>query len=82
MAKPDPDQWTENDAVKLRTFISDHPKFLRILAKRRPAIKGDTMEARAVTGSDVKGFLDCIDEIEKMQRADYQGDKPAGFVET
>lgn len=76
----DPDSWNQSDAVQLRTYIASHPKFIRVLAKRRPKIDGDTMEARAVTGSDVKGFLDCMDAIDALQRDPNADNENADFI--
>jgi hypothetical protein len=76
----DPDTWTIADAVALRSFVSENPKFIRVLAKRRPKIEGDTMESRAVTGSDVKGFLDCMDVIDALQRDPDATNENAGFI--
>lgn len=76
----DPDAWSQSDAVKLRNYILEHPKFMRVLAKRRPKIEGSTMEARAVTGSDVNGFLACMDTIEALQRDPDILSEDAGFI--
>lgn len=80
MAQPDPDTWTQNDAITLREYTSKNPKFLRVLAKRRPKIEGNTMEARAVTGSDVNGFLSALEAIDSMQRDPNAGTESAGFL--
>jgi len=79
-APTDPDNWNQSDAVKLRSFIMENPKFIRVLMKRRPKIEGDTMEARAVTGSDVKGFLDCMDAIDSLQRDPEASNEDAGYI--
>lgn len=77
----DPDQWTQDDAIKLRDYIASHPKFLRVLTKtHRPKIEGNTVEARAVTGSDMNGFLVCIDAIDAMQRDPANNVDNAGFI--
>lgn len=78
----DPDDWTIDDAVALRQFIGNNPKFLRVLNKRRPKIEGVTMEARAVSGSDMNGFLIAIDAIDALQRDPNAGQENAGYLET
>lgn len=80
MAKQDPDEWTQRDAIALRDFIAGNPKFLRVLVKRRPKIEGSTMEARAVTGSDVNGFLLAAEAIETLCLDPHQGVEDAGFL--
>lgn len=76
----DPDQWTIADAVALRLFLGDNPKFLRVLGKRRPKIEGATMESRAVTGSDANGYLLALDEIESLMREGIESSDNAGFI--
>lgn len=74
--------WTQQDAVSLRTYIASNPKFLLILQRdHRPKIEGNTMEARAVTGSDVKGFFDAIDAITAMQQDPDKQTDEAGFLD-
>lgn len=77
-----PDKWNQGDAVRLRAFIADNPKFLRVLGKRRPKIEGATMEARAVTGSDVNGFLAAIEVIEELQQDPMPNSDNPGFIQT
>lgn len=76
-----PDQWTQDDAVKLRQYIASHPKFLRVLNLRRPKIEGNTMESRAVTGSDMNGFLAATDAIDDMQRDISTGGDVGGYID-
>lgn len=76
----DPDTWTLSDAIKLRQFIAENPKFLRALAAYRPKIEGTTMEARAVTGSDANGFMAAQDAIAIMQRDPTPQSDIAGFT--
>lgn len=74
-----PESWTQADRVELRNFIAKNPRFMRELTRRRPTIEGETMEHRAVTGSDVKGFFDAIEAIEKMQEDPPTSEQP-GFI--
>lgn len=76
----DPDTWTVADAVALRSFIANNPKFTRVLAKQRPKIEGATMEARAVTGSDANGFMLALDVIDTLQRDPVPQSDNAGFT--
>ena len=77
----DPHKWTQADAIKLREYIASHPKFLTVLMKsHRPKIEGVTVEARAVTGSDMNGFLICVDAIDAMQQDPIAGNDSAGFI--
>lgn len=80
MAKQDPETWTQADAVALRTFLSDNPKFLIALANRRPKSKGDTMEARAVSGSEAEGHLGSIEIIKTMCNDPLPQSDDAGFI--
>lgn len=77
----DPFAWNQNDAIALRKFIGDNPKFLINLGRKRPKIEGTTMEARAVTGSDANGFLAALEAIDTMQRDPQQGTANADFIE-
>lgn len=75
-------EWTQTDAVNLRTYLAANPKFLTILMDvHRPRVEGNTMEARAVTGSDLNGFLLAIDAIKAMQGDPIGGEGGADFIE-
>lgn len=76
-----PYTWTLDDAIALRKFISDNPKFLLRMNKLKPRIEGSTMEARAVTGSDVNGYLLALENIENMQKDPMINANDAGFIE-
>jgi hypothetical protein len=79
---PDPDKWTQGDAIALRSFLNHNPKFLRVLTdKHRPKIEGNTVEARAMTGSDAKGFFDCVDAIKVMMQDPTENPDDAGFID-
>ncbi len=82
MAKQDPDQWTESDAVKLRAFLSECPKFKDIMRARLPKIDGATVESRAMTGSDVKGYLEALDTIDNLKRGASFQNEGAQFIDT
>lgn len=76
-----PDEWSQQDAVKLRTFLNDNPRVLRKLWSMRPKIEGQTMEARAVTGSDLNGFFICWDALDQMQQDPPRSDN-AGHIDS
>lgn len=84
MATPsnqDPMIWRQEDAVALRRFITDNPKFLIALGRRRPRIEGLTMEARAVTGSESLGYMTALENIDDLQRDPVQSTEEAGFID-
>lgn len=76
-----PNDWSEADAVALRAFITQNPRFLEILKSRIPKVSGTTMQERAMTGSEVKGFFDCIDAIESLQKDKVFSNEDAGYMD-
>lgn len=77
----DQNEWTQGDAVALRTYLSANPKFLAHLSDQRPEIRGSTMEERAMTGSDAKGFFDALDVIKSMTQDPIPSAEGAGFID-
>lgn len=69
-----PPTWSDADKVALRNFVASNPNFTAELMRRLPKIEGNTVEARAMTGSDVKGYIDCIETITSMQQDTPQPD--------
>lgn len=57
-------QWDANDASALRAFLRSCPKFIPYLTQCCRRCEGDTMEERAVTGSERQGAQDLILRIE------------------
>lgn len=76
----DPYEWTQTDAIALRNYIGQNPKFIHRLRKTAPKVKGSTMEERAMTGSELKGRTDTIEEIDKMQKDPLPDTQDAGFI--
>ncbi len=60
--------WTQSDAVSLRNFISQNKNFLTTLRERQPKITGTTVEERAMTGSDRKGYDEVFIVLDAMQQ--------------
>ena len=57
-------EWTENEAQVLRAFLDKSPKFLPALRARRPKFTTtETMEARAMSGSEVRGAEHMLEAI-------------------
>lgn len=73
------DDWSTQDAVALRQFISQNPKFLDLLKISRPEVTGKTMEECAMTGCAVKGYDDCLANIKRMLQDPLPVDDP-GFA--
>jgi CDP-diacylglycerol pyrophosphatase len=60
-------EWTQNDAVELRNHLAKQPKFMRVLASKLPRNKDAmTIEAAAVTGMQMEGFLLALNAISAM----------------
>lgn len=68
-------EWNDNNAHKLADTVNGL-RLIEILRKRAPKCKGDTIEARAVSGSEMQGFMNCIEEIEKLCSAQKSGTDP------
>ena len=85
MVKRMPDSpldWNQSDAVKLRTYLGESgDKLLKVMRSQGPKIGGATMEERAMTGSERKGWDDAIEFITNRQRdAIATGIDNAGFI--
>lgn len=60
-------QWDDNDAALLRNFLDKCPRFLPTLQSKRPRVTANqSMEARAMSGSEVKGAEDLLAAIDQM----------------
>lgn len=61
--------WTAQDATLLHEFLRRVPQFMEALRRKRPKItKTENIEARAMSGSEVKGaevILDAISDLTK-----------------
>jgi len=56
--------WTENDAQALRAYLDKSPKFLPAMRARRPRFTTtETLEARAMSGSEVRGAEHMIEAV-------------------
>jgi hypothetical protein len=64
------DDWTNNEAVAVRDFLSTRygDRFFKALKNRLPSIKGDTMESMAISGARAAGYLACIGVINDLAR--------------
>ncbi len=58
--------WTDGDAIALRTFLHDNPSFIKTLEESLPSIEGSTVEQAAITGSRHAGGEAIIKRIESM----------------
>lgn len=57
--------WNEGKSQKLKEAVSSL-KLVEILMSKLPKCSGQTIEERAVTGSEQQGFLNCINELKKL----------------
>jgi len=63
-AEPARINWTDNEAALLRAFLDKSPQFMAALRARRPKVTTtETVEARAMSGSEVKGAEHMLDAI-------------------
>jgi hypothetical protein len=80
MAEDPHAKWTEQDAQALRTMLDKIPRFLPHLATRVPKITANqTIEARAMSGSEVKGadvLLEAIKDMATRGKAAEPTEKP------
>jgi hypothetical protein len=59
--------WNENEAALLRSFLDKSPQFLPCLRAKRPKVsKTETIEARAMSGSEIRGAEHMIDAIVQL----------------
>lgn len=58
--------WRPDQAVALRQFIAGNPNFLPLLEQRICKCEGDTIEERAVTGSEAQGSRNTIQDVRDM----------------
>lgn len=73
--------WGDDDAATLRAYLDKNPRFLAELRARAPRMtKTETMEARAMSGSEIKGAEQIFAAIDKLagQNPDPQ---ESGFIE-
>lgn len=78
MNKPN---WTQDDAVALRTFYSDHRNIIEALRSKKPKTEGATMEAALINGKLRDGFDLAIEELERMMDDVGGAFVTEGFVE-
>lgn len=69
---PDNPTWTTEDAVALRQFLQNNPRFLAELARRKPqrAEKGAGIEAAAVAYARRDGADQIIEAIQALAAQD------------
>lgn len=67
--KPEPPivNWSDKDASLLRSFLDASPMFFAALRAKRPKItQTETMEARAMSGSEIKGAEHMLEAIREL----------------
>lgn len=69
--------WTDQDAVRFRAFLDNCPNFLAHLEAKHPKVTAtETIEARAMSGSEVRGADLVINTIKAMRDgAELPGEK-------
>lgn len=60
------ENWNDQDAAGLSSYIAKHPKFLEELETRVPEIKTETTEGTAMSGARHAGAEDIIKAIKDM----------------
>lgn len=59
--------WSDNEAAALRAFLDKSPQFLAALRAKRPKITvAENIEARAMSGSEVKGAEHILEAIAQL----------------
>jgi len=78
MNKPN---WTQDDAVALRTFYADHRHIIEVLRSKKPKAEGKTFEESVINSKTRDGFDLAIEELERMMEDVSDPFAPTGFVE-
>lgn len=72
--------WTRDDEVALKTFLTTNPKFLANLRSRIPKIEGNSIEARAVSACEHKGGEEIINAILEMATFDESSGEDTPYM--
>lgn len=80
---PQPNHWSDTDALNLRQFLQSNPRFRRELANRLPKpTELQTLEARALSGERREGARDIIAAIDSMANMPDEVPETGPFIDT
>lgn len=72
--------WGDTDRVALREFLNKHPHFIPHLELAKPACEGDTLEKRALSGSEKEGAEKILQKLDTLAQDENTNNEEPGFI--
>jgi hypothetical protein len=78
------DSWSNDDRVAFNAWLNTDlgQKFVRTIESRRPKIKGEEINALALSGASCQGYDKALEEIDSMRRIKSKNATDVQFVDT